>query len=85
MNTSRALSLKQACARLSIGLTSLRALLPQLRAYKVGGSWRIDSADLEAFVEARKPKPAPMTEAQAVSKAFDPNEGLPDVPEDCRL
>lgn len=84
--TDRALSLKQVCQRLGLGMTAVRALFPQLKAYKVGRDWRVDERDLEAFIAARKAAHLPrMTEAQAVAKAFDPDDALPEVAEEYRL
>ena len=84
----RALSLKDVGQRLSKGESFVRGLLKrnELPAYRVGGSWRVDSNDLDAFIEKQKAMQRPsMTETGAVANAFDPNDLLPEVDDDCRL
>ena len=83
---TRALSVKDVCQRLGIGPTKFRTMRTKLHAYKVGGCWRVDESDLAAYVERQKAEQRPpMTEAQAVAKAFDPDDLLPEVPPECVL
>lgn len=83
---TRALSVKDVCQRLGIGPTKFRMMRAKFHAYKVGGAWRVDESDLLAYIEKQKAAARPaLSEAQAVSKAFDPDDLLPEVPAECLL
>jgi excisionase family DNA binding protein len=74
------LTFEQARTRLNIGKSTLYELLERgkLRAAKIGGGWRIEPADLEAFIESKKRGALPATTV-AVSAAFDADDDLPPV------
>lgn len=51
------LTLKQACEILQIGDTKIRELIytdPTFPAYQIGGRWKIDAAELDEWINARK-------------------------------
>lgn len=72
------LSIREARARLSCGETTMRLLIGsgQVPAAKIRGIWRIDSDDLERFIEAEKAKARRSAAAApaAITAPIDPAE-----------
>lgn len=76
------LTIVEVSRRLAVGQSTVRGLIStgKLTAAKVGGSWRIDEADLEAFIVAQKTTPG-----QVPRSVFDADRQFGDVPEEFRL
>jgi excisionase family DNA binding protein len=79
-----ALTLEQVQQRLNVGRTRVYALLKsgQLRRFKEGRDWRVDEADLEAYIESRKQGGSDsVSRPTAVAQSFDADNDLATTPE----
>ena len=70
-----ALTVREVAGRLRLSVTRVGELIRagSLRSYKIGGSRRVDSRDLIAFIDERRRQPTPIRRTAATTPARSGN------------